>query len=320
MRLRLWHDPSWVRTEVYDDPEAPLYSGLEDVAASIAAARAEGMQVLLDYHYSDMWADPGRQNVPAAWRDITDLEVLVDSVYAYTRATLETLAADGLLPEMVQVGNEINCGMMSTGAPDAFPELGVCGDAPSWAAQGAVLNAGIRAVREVAPDARIMLHVAQPENVGWWFAGLRSAGDVTDFDIIGVSYYPLWSEQEMSGLSTLISSWRATYRKDVMIVEAAYPWTLANADGYGNILGQTALVTGYPATPEGQLAFMTDLVEEVVDGGGTGVFYWEPAWITSGMKDLWGTGSSWDNATLFNAQGQAHAGFGFYTHDYGLDP
>lgn len=317
VRLRLWHDPSWVRTEVYDDPSAPLYSGLEDVVRAIGAARAEGLEVTLDFHYSDVWADPGRQDVPAAWRDITDLSVLEDSVYAYTRATLEALDAEGLLPEMVQVGNEINCGMLSTGAEPAFPALSVCDD--HWAGQAAVLNAGIRAVREAAPAARIILHVAQPENVGWWFSGITAAG-VVDYDVIGVSYYPLWSDVPLADISSRVAAWRATYGRDVMIVETAYPWTLQNADGYGNILGQSALVPGRPATPEGQRDFMVALVREVIDGGGTGVFYWEPAWISSGMKDFWGTGSSWDNATLFDFQGAAHAGFEFYTYPYDLDP
>jgi arabinogalactan endo-1,4-beta-galactosidase len=318
VRLRLWHDPSWVRTEVYEDPATPLYSGLEDVARAIAAAKQEGMQINLDFHYSDIWADPGRQNVPAAWREITDLEVLADSVYRYTRATLEHLDAEGLLPEMVQVGNETNCGMLTSETGPGFPDLSVCDG--HWESQGAVLNAGIRAVREVAPETRIILHIAQPENVAWWFDNITTTGDVTDFDVIGFSYYSPWSDEPLSSIPGHVSSWRQSYGKEVMIMEMAYPWTMENADGYGNIFGPNSLVEGYPASPEGQRRYMVDLVQAVIDGGGTGVFYWEPAWITSGMKDLWGTGSSWENNALFDFGGMVNEGMAFYTYPYDMDP
>lgn len=314
VRLRLWHDPSWVKTEVYGDESVPLYSGLEDVRSAIRAARDLGMRVNLDFHYSDIWADPGRQDVPAAWQDITDAAVLQDSVYRYTRGVLESLEADGLLPEMVQVGNEINCGLLSTGAPPGFPAVSVCDG--HWAAQGALLNAGIRAVRDASPEIRIILHVAQPENVGPWFDAMTTAGAVTDFDIVGFSYYSRWSDQPLSTLASHVAGWRAKYGKAVMVMETAYPWTLENADGYPNIFGPGSLQEGYPGTVGGQLTYLTDLVQQVVRGGGTGVFYWEPAWITSAMKDLWGTGSSWENNALFDFQGRAHGGMGFLTHRY----
>ncbi|MEJ2503829.1 MAG: glycosyl hydrolase 53 family protein [Gemmatimonadota bacterium] len=315
VRLRLWHDPSWVRTEVYGNAAVPLYSGREDVTAAIRAAKAEGLEVNLDIHYSDLWADPGRQDVPAAWRGITERSVLEDSVHQYTRAVLEHLAADGLLPELVQVGNETNCGMLITETGPGFPALNVCEG--RWADQGAVLNAGIRAVREVAPDARVILHIAQPENVAGWFDQITTAG-LHGFSIR--VYYAPWSTERLSSLSGHIADWRRRFDRDVMIVETAYPWTLENADGYGNIFGPDALEPGYAATPAGQRAYRVDLVQEVVDGGGTGVFYWEPAWITSSLRDLWGTGSSWENNTLFDFDGAVHEGMAFYTHPYDLAP
>ncbi|MFW6205759.1 MAG: glycoside hydrolase family 53 protein [Gemmatimonadota bacterium] len=316
VRLRLWHDPEWVRTEVYGDSTVPLYSGLEDVTEASRRSKQRGMQVNLDVHYSDIWADPGRQDVPAAWRGITDLDVLADSVYGYTRAVLEHLDSEGLLPEMVQVGNETNCGMLVTGTAPGFPELDVCEG--HWAAQGAVLNAGIRAVRDVAPDTRVILHIAQPENVRWWFDGITGAGGVTDFDIIGFSYYSPWSDESLSSIAGHVADWRQRYGKAVMVMETAYSWTLQNADGYGNIFGPDSVVEGYPATPAGQRQYMVDLVQQVIDGGGSGVFYWEPAWITSDMKDLWGTGSSWENNALFDFQGAVHEGMRFYAHPYDM--
>lgn len=315
-RFRLWHDPSWVRTEVYGDPGVPLYSGLEDVAEAMDSAKQHGLQVNLDLHYSDIWADPGRQDVPEAWRHITDRAVLEDSVYAYTKATLEYLAGRGLLPEMVQVGNEINCGMLTTATGTGFPSLNVCQG--QWRNQGAVLNAGIRAVREVAPDARVILHVAQPENVQWWFGNMTTTGGVTDFDVIGFSYYSRWSTEGLGSLADHIAAWRQAFGRDVMVLEVAYPWTLGNADGYGNLFDEAALVEGYAATPEGQLRYITAVVQQVIDGGGSGVFYWEPAWITSGMQDLWGTGSAWDNNALFDFQGRVHEGMRLFTWPYTL--
>lgn len=318
VRLRLWHDPSWVRTQVYDDPTVPLYSGLEDVVRSMEAAGAEGLDVALDLHYSDTWADPGRQDVPAAWRSITELDALADSVHGYTRATLEHLRERGLLPDLVQVGNEINCGILSTGTEPGFPEVGVCDG--HWAEQGVVLNAGIRAVREVAPEARVLLHIAQPENVRPFFDALTTVGGVTDFDAIGFSYYSLWSSEPLASIDDHVAGWRSRYGRDVLLVETAYPWTLADADTYGNIYGPAGLVDGYPASPAGQRDYMIRLTQQVIDGGGAGVFYWEPAWITSGLKDLWGTGSSWDNNTLFDARGRVHAGMDYLTHRYDLEP
>lgn len=318
VRLRLWHDPEWVRTQVYHDSTAPLYSGLEDVARAIEAAHGRGMEVDLDLHYSDTWADPGHQDVPAAWKDISDLGVLEDTVYAYTSGVLQYLDSLGLLPEMVQVGNETNCGMLVTNGGASFPALNVCDG--HWASQGRVMNAGIRAVRDTDPGARIVIHIAQPENVDWFFTGITTTGGVSDFDIIGFSYYSPWSSQPLSSIAGHISGWRQEYGKDVMIMETAYPWTLQNADSYGNIFGQSSLVSGYPATPAGQRQYMVDLVQAVIDGGGSGVFYWEPAWITSSMRDLWGTGSSWDNNTLVDFQGRVHDGMKYLTWPYKLQP
>ncbi len=99
-------------------------------------------------------------------------------------------------------------------------------------------------------------------------------------------------------------------------METAYPWTMESADDYNNIFGENSLVQGYPASPQGQQEYMIKLNQEVIDGGGNGVFYWEPAWITSNMKDLWGTGSSWENNTFFDFEGNVHQGIEFMRHEY----
>jgi arabinogalactan endo-1,4-beta-galactosidase len=145
---------------------------------------------------------------------------------------------------------------------------------------------------------------------------MTTTGNVTDFDIIGFSYYTPWSEVPLNQISGYISNFRDAFDKEVMIVEAAYPWTMDHADSYTNIFGQDALVSGYPATKEGQRDFMIDLAKEIMDGGGAGLMYWEPAWITSDLKTQWGTGSAWENNTLFDFEGNVHTGIDFMKYEY----
>jgi arabinogalactan endo-1,4-beta-galactosidase len=291
VRLRLWHTPSINR-----------YSGLEDVKKSIRRAKAANMKVLLDFHYSDIWADPGRQNIPKAWSTITDLNVLGDSLYGYTLNTLLTLNKEGLLPEMVQVGNEINSEILQP-EDKAKPII-------DWKRNAFLLNKGIAAVREASSKSskkiEVMLHIAQPENAIKWFAD-ASANGIEPYDWIGISYYPLWSTVKTKDLPYFINNLVTTHKKQLMVVETAYPHTLANADPANNILDDKALVPGYPATPAGQKQYMIDLVKLVIQGGGAGLVYWEPAWISSSARTPWGQGSHWDNATFFDAANKNEA-------------
>ncbi|HYF70681.1 MAG TPA: glycosyl hydrolase 53 family protein [Ohtaekwangia sp.] len=318
VRLRLWHNPAWTK-EVYGDAGTQMYNDLNDVAESIARAKETGMQVLLDFHYSDVWADPGTQKIPAAWKSIIDIEKLQDSVYNYTLATLQYLNERDLLPELVQLGNETNCGMLYTDAPEAFPSCNVCDG--EWQNIGKVLNGGIRAVREVTASTtiktKIVLHVADPKNVQWWFDNIKSQAGVTDFDVVGFSYYPLWhTTVPLDEVSNSVASFKQRYNKDVMILETAYPWTTESADSYNNHFGDSNPITGYPFSPQGQYDFLTRLTTEVMQGGGIGVVYWEPAWVTSNVKDMWGSGSSWENNTFFDFTGNTHQGIEFMKFNY----
>lgn len=315
VRIRMWNDPEWTKEISNNDH---MYNDFADAEKGIRKAKEQGMAVNLDLHFSDGWADPGTQEIPRAWKSIVDLKVLKDSVYKFTRRTLQTLKAQGLMPEYVQIGNETNCGMMFSNAPDGFPKLNVCDG--NWVNLGSVINSGIKAVREVSADSdvdtKIILHIAQPENVEWWFQHMTNEGDVTDFDIIGFSYYSPWSKVALDDISDYVNSFHTKFNKTVMIVETAYPWTLEDADEYPNQFGKKSLVTGYPASPKGQRDYMIALVKEVIAGGGKGVMYWEPDWITSNMKDKWGTGSSWDNNTFFDFSGKIHKGIDYMTHQY----
>ncbi len=323
VRLRLWHNPEWTMT-VYDPAGEKMYNDLSDVANAIEKAKENGMGVLLDFHYADNWADPGKQGIPKAWRSITDADVLQDSVYQYTFKTLDYLNDRGLMPDLVQIGNETNCGMLYTDAPAGFPSCNVCNDG-QWVRLGGIIRSGIKAIEDVREHSdvktRIALHVADPKNVDWWFTNIMGSGNVVDFDIIGFSYYPLWHRTiGVESLSGSVSSFRSKFGKDVMILETAYPWTNETHDNYNNAFGSEAPVAGFPYTVDGQLAMMTKIVQEVVDGGGSGVIYWEPGWISvPALHDQWGTGSSWESNTLFNFDGDALSSFEYMTHDYNKD-
>ncbi len=286
VRLRLWNAPEWTN-----------YSTEADVTRSIERAHQAGMQVLLDFHYSDDWADPQKQTIPAAWAaDIDDADRLATHVYEYTRDVLARLNAKGLLPHMVQVGNEINTQMLR--AADTK------GEPIDWARNARILNAGIRAVREAraagGASPRVMLHVAQPENVEPWFTAAADAG-VRDFDLIGVSYYPKWSKLDLTQAEAALARVHQRFSKPIVTVEVSYPFTLRDAgDQAPNLLGEDSLHRGYPATPRGQKNFMNDVVAMTLRAGGVGVVYWEPAWVSTRCATRWGTGSHWENATLFD--------------------
>jgi arabinogalactan endo-1,4-beta-galactosidase len=296
IRIRLWHNPTWTN-----------YSNYNDVKKSIQRAKDLNMKVLLDFHYSDTWADPSQQQIPSAWlNSINDTPVLGDLLYNYTYNTLNELSRSNLLPDIVQIGNEINPMILQDGALQ-WPI--------DWVRNSSLLNKGIKAVRDISTakkkNIEVMLHIAQPENGLWWFDQATKNG-VTDFDWIGLSYYPIWSDYNLNNLATPLSTLINTYKKRLMIVETAYPFTLENADSANNILGSDALIDGYPATQQGQLNYLNKLKMIVESVGGEGLIYWEPAWVSTDCSTLWGQGSHWDNATLFDHDYKTTLGMQFY--------
>ncbi len=284
VRLRLWHTPTWTN-----------YSTLADVKRSARRAHQHGMQVMLAFHYSDTWADPQKQTIPAAWAGIENREQLAQALYTYTRDTLLELDREGLMPTIVGVGNETNTEILRPADTSGIPI--------DWPRNAALIQAGIRGVQDAAQASgkriRVLLHIAQPENLRPWMADALQH-DVTGFDIIGLSFYEKWSSMSVAELGAVIADARTRYGRDVMVIETAYPWTLQHKDPMGNLLGNDALADGYPATPAGQKRYLLDLSRTVLDNGGSGVVYWEPAWVSSSCTTLWGRGSAWENATLFD--------------------
>ena len=299
VRVRLWHTPDWTD-----------YSTLEDVSKTIRRSKNAGMEILLDFHYSDNWADPGDQIIPLAWKGLSG-KILEDSLYQYTYDVLMHLHTKDLMPEFVQVGNETNSELLLEEHVDELTEP------INWPRNVGLLNAGLKAVRDASQASGLpiksMVHVAQPEFVQPWLGDAQAAG-LDDFDWLGISYYPLWSKYQIPEAASAIDSIIQTFKKPLMVVETAYPYVIENYDEANNILWDNAVLDAYPATPEGQLKYMIELTEQVVNGGGRGVIYWEPAWISTPCETRWGKGSHWENATFFDAanENEALPAFSFF--------
>jgi arabinogalactan endo-1,4-beta-galactosidase len=288
VRVRIWVDAKWTP-----------YSDLDDVKITIREAKKAGMKVLLDFHYSDDWADGGKQLVPAAWARMSD-DQQVDALYKYTVDTVDALQGEGLMPDMIQVGNETN-GEILRPKPEENAPI-------NWTRNARLFNAGIRGVKDASADSsvkpEIMLHVAQPENVEPWFEAATKAG-VTGYDIIGLSYYSKWSKMDFSGLSETIRRVHHRFDKQVIVVETGHAFTDEWADTARNLLGSDSALKAYPVSPEGQAKYMHDIMQLTLDNGGAGVVYWEPAWVSTKCKTRWAQGSDWENAAFFDFKGNA---------------
>lgn len=291
IRLRVWHTPK---------------AGWCDTAHTLAMARrakALGLELLLDFHYSDWWADPGKQTKPAAWTDLSGA-ALEAALHDYSRDVVKALADQGTPPGIVQVGNEITPGMLW---PDG--KLTSAWD-PNWSVLSRLLKAAVQGVRDGLPagsQCRIMLHIDRGGDAATaqaWFDSAVKYG--VPFDIIGLSYYTWWHGRMMA-VRANVKALATRFDKPVMLVETAYPWTVADGDSLGNIVGSSsALETGYPATPEGQLRFLqalTTAVASAPNGRGAGIVYWEPLAVPAP-----GWQSPWDNTSLFNFSGEALPG------------
>lgn len=307
IRVRLWHNPVWKKAT----SNGKMYSDLYDVEKTIRRAKEQGMAVSLDLHYSDTWADPGNQTTPAAWTGLS-LAILKDSVYNYTLNVLNYLKSKNLVPEMIQVGNENNSGIL-------WPAGQVLNN--DYQNFADLLKSGIKAVRDFSTTStikpQIILHVAQIQNAEYWMDQLVSKG-VTDFDIMGLSHYYKWSTvNDMNEIGKKITLFKTKYQKKIMIVETAFPWTSQNADTYNNILYTADPSIGiYPVSKEGQQQYLKELTKQLFNNGGSGIIYWEPAWITSPMRDAWGTGSAWENAAYFDFTGNLLTAESFMKQTY----
>ena len=271
IRLRIWNNPENVK-------ESGGYCSLDHTLKMAKKIQENGMSFLLDFHYSDFWADPANQKKPKTWENLSRGE-LEEAVYQYTRDTLFAFDAQGTLPDMVQIGNEIRSGLL-------FPE----GELPDYKGMTALVNAGIRGARAVAGPERlqVMIHLDQGGRYDWlhgWFEGAFAQG-LLDFDLIGLSYYPFWHGTYMD-LKNSMMRLLADYGKPILIVETAYAWRESEK---GFIDSEQIRLGGLPATPEGQrreLEAVMHLVASLPNKMGRGIYYWEPLCVPRSGRGGW---------------------------------
>lgn len=262
------HGYNWIRLRLFHTPTR-LPNNLEYTIALAQEAKTLGYKFLLNYHYSDTWADPGKQFIPKAWEGKSHAE-LVEAVFEYTRDTVAAFRDANALPDMVQVGNEITPGML-------WPDGKLPGN---WGHFAELLGAGIDGVNAGRGDAqrpRIMIHIdkgGDKATTKAFFDKLNSYG--LDYDVIGQSYYPWWHGTLLDLRENLIFM-ANTYEKDIIMVEVAYNWRPAEYQGRP---------APFPETPEGQRQFLDEVHRIVLNtphNRGKGVFWWEPA-VTGGLR------------------------------------
>ncbi|GAC1516942.1 MAG: hypothetical protein NVS1B4_15270 [Gemmatimonadaceae bacterium] len=283
-RVRLFHTPDRSRELV------------NDLALDLTLARrvkAAGLKLLLDIHYSDSWADPGKQTKPAAWQRLT-FDQLRDSVFAYSRDVVTAFRNAGASPDMIQIGNEVNVGIL-------WPEGHADKQDAEWARFALLVKAGrdgARAALGTGSDVQFMHHIADPAHVVWHMDNVSRHLELPD--VIGVSYYPMW-HGDLARFRARMSDIAIRYGRPIVIAETVYPWTDHTFDSYPDVYHGTP-DAGMPAyTPAGQADFFRQFIaalRETPKGMGYGFFYWEPAWLPSALF-----GSPVDNLTLFDQNG-----------------
>lgn len=330
VRLRLWNDP-------YSEEGTPYGAGTNDLPTTIELvkrAKTHNMDILLDFQYSDFWADPGKQRVPKAWRGM-DAAGLERAVYDFTRETLLAMREAGVFPDLIQVGNELTNGML-------WPEgkLQECGNYDNLAR---FVSAGIRAVRSLDQGLPIMIHLDNGGNAPMyrdWFDHYMERGE--DFQIVGLSYYPFW-HGTLKELQDNMNDLAVRYGKELVIAEVSMGFTMEDYGIYEELAEderkgyatKPELVEKleFPMTKEGQADFMKALfsvMEQVPESKCRGFFYWEPAWIPvpgSGwaneaalryIEEKGPGGNEWANQALFDFEGQSLPALEVI-RDYGLN-
>ena len=287
IRVRVWNNP-------WDEKGNGFGGGNCDIANAVEIgkrATACGMKLLVDFHYSDFWADPGKQMAPRAWEGMK-IEEKTQAAYEYTLDCLNQLKEAGVDVGMVQTGNETNGKM--------------CGER-TWMNIAYLMDAGARATREVYPEALVALHFANPENTDSYRTYARKMdyyekNGLIHYDVFATSYYPYW-HGTLDNLSEILTEIAETYGKKVMVMETSYAYTAEDSDFSGNTIGDGGgIVKDYPFTVQGQANSIRNITDTIVNRtpAGIGVVYWEGAWITVGTNsweenhEIWEKyGSGW---------------------------
>lgn len=352
IRLRIWNDPKSPSDAIYGGGQSDVEHGMK-----IAEEAAQyGIKVLLDFHYSDFWADPSNQILPKAWVGHSDAQLQKD-VYNFTSDAIKKFKSVGADIGMVQIGNEITNGMMGI---KGSSYSSVWNDKTKSARVNGYIKSGVKAVRDNVPNALVTLHIETP-NVKKYTDIMNAWNrDGVDYDVLGTSYYPYWSISAKANTPdtlTKVQSLAASYGKLFAVMETAWVNSLKDADGTPNSIGEGQNTDAFSVGPQGQVDQLTSLYSTLMSqSNGIGAFYWEPAWIpvypgwnnwqankevaekygsgwaSSGAvgylpdsemyykgQPSWGA-SSWDNQALFDSRGHALQSLKFYKDSIGQGP
>tara|TARA_A100000164_G_scaffold137303_1_gene121931 strand:- start:3 stop:1367 length:1365 start_codon:yes stop_codon:yes gene_type:complete len=295
-RIKIWHTPSL------------NYNNLESVLEIAYRASSAGLDLILDFHYSDTWADPLNQAKPSVWEDL-NFETLCDSIEQYSRYVITKLKNQNSLPKYVQIGNETDCGLL-------WPDGYVCDESNNESQWNKLRELFVHAIEGVysaldnEDTIEIISHVSSGGN--WFFNNLIEQG--VNIDILSISYYPMW-HGTLTDLSQNIDDLGIMFQKPVLVVETAYPFTLQWNDNTNNILGlENQLLEDYEASEEGQFLFLHDLISLVDENNyGLGICYWAPDWISTNQF-----GSPWENQALFDFDGELLEGISAFDNSNAL--
>ncbi|PXY00997.1 arabinogalactan endo-1,4-beta-galactosidase [Marinifilum breve] len=269
VRLRLWHTPQ------------NSNSSFNEVKKFAELIKTQNLNLWLSIHYSDTWADPAHQQIPEAWKNL-NFETLKDSVYNYTSKIVREIK-----PDYIQIGNEINPGILLP-VGDRFEQIEQFKE---------LLSIGINAVRDTDPNCKIMVHHAGYSNAESFYNDLKQL----DFDIMALSYYPIWHGKSLSELKSSINHLQTQFLKPVIIAETAYPFTLDWNDWTNNIVGQEdqLILPNYPATSEGQKKYLLKIKDICNEVDALGFCYWGAEYVAFDGDES-KNGSSWENQALFD--------------------
>lgn len=294
MRVRLFVNPADHKAKYPSEYDPNACQNLEYITPLCKKIVDNDFKLMLDFHYSDTWADPAKQWTPESWRGLTD-EQLYQKIYEYTKETLQTLKDQGIVPAFIQPGNEISYGMLwgTEDTPSGQLKKTFMGSSANWARFGKLLNQAIKACHEVCPDAKIVIHterVAQVDVLKNFYDQMKTLG--VDYDIIGLSYYPYF-HGDLNVLNSALNTLQTRYpEKNIMIVETGYSYAW-------EVPGTThKFENKWPYSDAGQNKFAQDLVATLekydhVDG----LFWW---WMEYNAKDT--NLSGWYNAPLFDSR------------------
>ena len=277
IRVRVWNHPF--------DAEGHGYGGgncdIENAVAIGKRAAAQGLKLIVDFHYSDFWADPSKQMAPLSWAGM-EIEEKTEAVYQYTKGCLSRLKEAGVPVAIVQTGNETNGKL--------------CGE-KRWFEIQYLMQAGARATREVYPEAMVALHFANPEKAGSYatYAAKMDYYQV-DYDIFATSYYPYW-HGSLENLAAVLSDIADTFGKKVMVMETSYAYTAEDSDFFANTVSDGGtIMKDYPFTVQGQANSVREITDTIVNQttAGIGVVYWEGTWISVGRESREANQEKWE--------------------------